>query len=379
MVEQYTALSRRQAMAHVGELTLGAAAGLAMTSLCGCGSKHERTLQAQQRVVLYSSVDDFVLREVIKRFEAATGIAVDVLGDTEAVKTTGLVARLLAEKEAPHADVWWSSEPFGSEQLAQAGVLKAVDVAVPKSRIEGATKRLIGTDGTWYGIALRARVLGVRRGRFENEAAPTRLSELVDTKYQGRVGMARPAFGTTRGHMAALAWRWGGDAFQAWLEAMNANGLKLYDSNSAVVRALGQGELDVGLTDTDDVWAAQRNNWPVDAVFEAVDNDDDDTLTQSSAGKWPSFGPMLIAGTVGKVRNPANAKAAMKLMKFLILGEAESILAKSAMHTIPVWQDRLPNQQAGAPYAIEGGWLPDVGKVVAVMDDAMIRCQGVLG
>ncbi len=377
MGNQYALLSRRQAMTHMGQTTLGAAAGLASAGLWGCGAKHESPSQAQQRVVLYSSVDDFVLRDVVERFEAATGIAVDVLGDTEAVKTTGLVARLLTEKDAPRADVWWSSEPFGSEKLAQAGVLEAVDMALPKPRIEGASERLVGTDGTWYGIALRSRVLGVRRGRFTNDAAPTRLRDLVDTKFRGRVGMARPAFGTTRGHMAALALRWGGEVFEAWLSAMKANGLKLYDSNSAVVRALGQGELDVGLTDTDDVWAAQRNAWPVDAVFEAVD-DDEDTSAKSS-GKWPSFGPMLIAGTVGKVHNSAHAAAANELMKFLILGQAESILADSVMHTIPVWHDRLLNQHSGMPYAIPGGWLPDVGKVVAVMDDAMTRCQRVLG
>jgi iron(III) transport system substrate-binding protein len=60
-------------------------------------------------VVLYSSVDDFLLREVVAAFEAESGVRVRLVGDTEATKTTGLVERLLAERGRPREDVWWSS------------------------------------------------------------------------------------------------------------------------------------------------------------------------------------------------------------------------------------------------------------------------------
>ncbi|QKK07177.1 MAG: solute-binding protein [Planctomycetota bacterium] len=98
-------------------------------------------------------------------------------------------------------------------------------------------------------------MLAVREGF--GEAPPSRLRDLTGDRFRGRVGMARPRFGTTRGHMGALLATAGTAVFRAWLEAMAANGLRLYDGNSTVVRAVTEGELDVCLTDTDDVWAQQ--------------------------------------------------------------------------------------------------------------------------
>jgi iron(III) transport system substrate-binding protein len=56
-----------------------------------------------QRVVVYVSADDVVARPILDAFEKDTGIKVEMRGDTEATKTTGLVQRLRAEKERPRA------------------------------------------------------------------------------------------------------------------------------------------------------------------------------------------------------------------------------------------------------------------------------------
>ncbi len=68
--------------------------------------------------------DDYLLREMIAAFEKETGIDVLEVGDTEATKTVGLYTRLVDEKDAPRADVWWSNEPFYTVRLAEQGVLE---------------------------------------------------------------------------------------------------------------------------------------------------------------------------------------------------------------------------------------------------------------
>ena len=75
------------------------------------------------RVTLYVSADEHVARQVIERFEDATGIEVQVVGDTELKKTTGLVERIRREAERPRADVFWNSEAFMTEALAAEGLL----------------------------------------------------------------------------------------------------------------------------------------------------------------------------------------------------------------------------------------------------------------
>lgn len=362
-------IGRRAAM---GVLSV-AALGTVGLSLGGCGARDGQSTEKQREVVLYSSVDDFVLRDVVASFEEMTGIRVRLLGDTEATKTTGLIERLVTERDRPRADVWWSSEPFGTIRLTEMGLLAPAGIEPPAIVDPPLRGRLDAADGSWFGMALRARVLAVREGRFAEEETPRRLRELTDERFRGRVGMARPRFGTTRGHMDALFASCGGAAMAEWLGAMKANGLRLYDGNSTVVRAVTDAEIDIGLTDTDDVWAARANRAPVRAVFEAPDSED---AAAGDAGGLCSPGAMLIPNTVARVRGGPNPEAAGELIGFLLGGRAEELLARSTSHNIPVRRDGFPDLSA---FAVPGGWLPDLAAVAAVDAEAMALCDRVLG
>ena len=81
--------------------------------------------QKQSEVVLYTSVDEPYIRQLIKRFEIANGVKVVLVTDSEGAKTTGLAERVLAERERPRCDVYWGNEPFHTVRLAEAGVLQA--------------------------------------------------------------------------------------------------------------------------------------------------------------------------------------------------------------------------------------------------------------
>jgi iron(III) transport system substrate-binding protein len=327
--------------------------------------------------VLYSSVDDALLRSVVASFEAATRVKVLIVGDTEATKTTGLVERLLAERAGPRADVWWSSEPFGTIRLTREGLLEAYQ-SESEERLAGGWpaelvgKRDAGGAPAWYGFACRARVMAYDTRDVSPEAAPRALRELTDEKWKGRVGMARPQFGTTRGHMAALAASCGPEALRAWLVAMESNGLRLYDGNSSVVRAIAQGEIDIGLTDTDDVWAAQREGWPIGLSFETPDG--------PGAGGVPSGlcsrGPMLIPNTVALVKGAPHPVQARALIDFLLGADVENQLARSDSHNLPVGGE-LPTELAA--YSIPGGWRPELTAVADHAVGALAICQEVLG
>lgn len=74
--------------------------------LNGCKSKKS----AQREVVIYTSLDKVFSQPILEAFEKETGIKVLDVYDSEATKTTGLVNRLIAEKNNPRADVFWNSE-----------------------------------------------------------------------------------------------------------------------------------------------------------------------------------------------------------------------------------------------------------------------------
>lgn len=350
-----------------------------------------------REVVLYSSVDAPFLAQAIAPFEAQSGVRVRVVTDTEATKTFGLVRRLIDEKDKPRADVWWSSEPLGTERLAAEGVLDPTLSRAEASLPGGWPASLRGRDQSWYGHALRARVIVFNTNLYTRGNAPRTLRELAGQRFAGRVGMARPQFGTTRTHLAALIAAHGEPATREWLAAMQAAGVRLYDGNATVVRAIAQGEIDLGLTDTDDVWAGQREGWPVDLVFESTDKPD--AAPAPGLPALPSIGPLVMPFTVAKVRggpNPTNAKV---LMDYLLSADVERLLASSDSRNFPIrpdlqaefekwWisEDARPAGQrarAGArterkPAGLDSAW-PGWGAVAAAADRAAALADEVLG
>lgn len=281
------------------------------------------TVDRDHHFVLYTSVDDEFAKMVVEEFTKETGIKVKVVGDTEATKTTGLIARLKAEAGNPQCDIWWSSEPFGTIDLANSEILMSSGIA---GLAKGWPSELVADDGSWIGFASRPRVIAYATDRIENP--PTTLRDFAQPHWKGRIGMARPQFGTTRGHMGILAARWGLPEFERWLTMLKNNNIRLYDGNASVVRAIAMGEIDLGLTDTDDVWAGQRNDWKVDCVYESFDS----PMVLSTLS---SRGPTLLPNTIGIIDGSKNPNNARQLAKFLLSPRVETLLAESTSRNLP--------------------------------------------
>jgi iron(III) transport system substrate-binding protein len=194
-------------------------------------------------------------------------------------------------------------------------------------------------------------VIVYHSGKIGAAEAPASEEALLGERWRGKVGMARPQFGTTRGHMGFLLHACGGERFRAWVRGLKASGVRLYDGNSQVVRAVAQGEIDVGLTDTDDVYAGQREGWPVAMVYPRA----------GKGGCQP--GPMLVPNTVGVVKGAPHADAAGRLVDFLLSADTERLLAGSESHNLPVRPGVAAEFKAFA--TPEGTGVPDLGAVEA--------------
>jgi len=229
------------------------------------------------RVVVYTSQDQVYSQEILAEFTKETGIKVDAVYDSEAVKTVGLSNRLLAERENPQCDVWWSNEELRTRQLAGEGVF---DTSVP-----------------WKSFGFRSRKLVVNTNLISIAEAPRSLDELRGERWRGKFAMAYPMFGTTSVHMLALRQSWGVERWREWCQAIQANEAMVVDGNSVVVRLVGHGEAAIGLTDHDDIAAGQRNGMPIAAV----------EIRET----------LFVPNTVALVRGSRNEAAAQALMDYL--------------------------------------------------------------
>lgn len=349
-----------------GKMPLGFALCLFTMLVVSCG---RRPANGASEVVLYTSCDDYLLRDLKPLFKKETGITLLLVGDTEATKTTGLVQRVIAERDRPRADVWWSNEPLGTLKLAEEGLLAPSTPRALKEDFGGKWPRgLSSPDGLWWGFALRARAVVYNTARLKEADVPRSLGELADPKWKGRIGMARPQFGTTRAQMAWLLASCGEESFRAWLTALKANNVRLYDGNSAVVRAASQGEIDVGLTDTDDVVSGQREKWPVAMVLERAG--------EVKAGLC-SPGPLCIANTVALVKGGPHSKEAAALIDFLLSEKVEKLLAESESRNLPIHEALAHTLQGKLP--ISPMEMPDLPMIHRAVPAAMKACTEILG
>lgn len=241
-------------------------------------------------IVIYTSVDQVYSEPVFKIFEEKTGIKVKALYDVEAQKTTGLAARLEAEKDNPQADVFWNGEFTKTIALMEKDVLSE-----------------------YISFGGRARVLLVNTEKINEEDYPKQLNDLLSNKYEpSTIAIARPLFGTTFSQSCALYAQWGDIEGNAFFNQIKENGIRIVEGNSVVRDLVVSGEVIMGLTDTDDAYDAIKKGKPVKMIF--LDQGPED------------MGTLITPNTVGKVKGGSNPSNADVFIDFIKSDEATALL-----------------------------------------------------
>jgi iron(III) transport system substrate-binding protein len=272
--------------------------------------------KATQEVVVYTSVDDVFARPIAERFEKETGIKVRLVPDTEETKSAGLLNRLIAEKERPQADMFWSGDPV------RAAILKVKGVSAPyrSPQADGLPQQFSDLDGYWTGFSARARVLIYNRNLVPEGQEPASVMDLLDPRFRGKACIANPLFGTTSMHAAALFAVLGEDKARAFFEGFTANGGKMLSSNGEVRRRVAAGAFAVGVTDTDDANVARLEGKPVGIVYPDAN----------------SIGTLIIPNCAVLIAGSPNRAAGQWFIDYLLRPETEEALAKSEAAQMPL-------------------------------------------
>lgn len=263
----------------------------------------------RNEVVVYTSVDQVFSEPVLQDFEKETGVKVKVVFDTEEAKSTGVMNRLIAEKDNPQCDVFWSGDPI------RADLLKQKRITTPYKSIvaEDISPVFKDKDGHWTGFSARARVLLYNTDSIEEGKLPSSIAALTDPKFKGRFAMANPLFGTTSFQIAALFISWGDTDAMKWLQGIKTNEVVIATSNGDVKKKVMNGEVAMGLTDTDDANEAIKDGGHVKIVF----------LDQQG------IGDLINPNTVSLIANSPNSENGRKLIDYLLSKQTERKLAIS--------------------------------------------------
>lgn len=274
---------------------------------------------AKPEVIVYAALDRTFSEPILEDFERQTGIRVRVKYDTESTKSVGLTSQIIAESRGrTRCDVFWNNEILNTLRLDGLDLLAPVR---PAARDEFPDEFRSPQDH-WHGFAARARVLIVNTELVAEEQTPDSIFSLLDPHWKGRIGMAKPLFGTTATHSVCLFVALGEERARQFFQDLKANDVQILGGNKQVAEDVAHGRLAFGLTDTDDAIIELESGFPVRIVYP-------DALPSQ-------LGTLFIPNTVCQLRGAPHPESAKKLIDYLVTPEVERRLAAGASAQIPL-------------------------------------------
>ncbi|MFA5795048.1 MAG: extracellular solute-binding protein [Candidatus Brocadiia bacterium] len=267
-------------------------------------------------VVIYNALDEVFSGPILKDFETTTGIKVKMLTDTEAVKTVGLVTRLIEEKDNPQADVFWNNEIGWTLVMKQKGMFESYQAESARNIPDTYKDK----NGFWTGFAARARVILYNTSLVQENEVPQSILDFTKPIYKGRVAIARPVVGTMATHAAALFVNLGEAETKKFFIELKANDCKIVAGNMMAAKMVANGEIAICLTDTDDANGMMLDNKPVKMVY------------PDQSG----MGALVLPNSIALIKGGPNQENGKKLIEYILKAETEQKLAKLPSAQMPL-------------------------------------------
>ena len=210
---------------------------LVLLTLAACSSNGGEAEEQRESLVVYSGRAEELVGHFLEEFEQESGVDVQV----KFGGTAELASQILEEGDNSPADVFFAQD---------AGSLGAVQdedafVTLPQELISTVPERFRSRTDHWVGITGRSRTVAYNPERVRPEEFPASIVDFTDAKWKDRLGWA-PSNGSFQSFITAMRQMRGEDATRQWLEAMKANGIRVYPNNITIVEAVSAGEIDAG-------------------------------------------------------------------------------------------------------------------------------------
>jgi iron(III) transport system substrate-binding protein len=304
---------------------------IALAVCAGCGETSEGP---GPRVVVYSSLDREFSEPLLKDYASRTGVEVLPKFDVESTKTVGLTNLIITESEQPRCDLFWNNEILNTLRLKEKGLLAPFHPA----HADELPATFRAKDGSWYGFAARARILLVNTSLVAEADRPKGIKDLVDPRWKGKIGIAKPLFGTTATHAACLFVAWGDDQAKSFFRELKSNDVQVLSGNKQVATAVGSGQLAFGLTDTDDAMGEVDAGRPVVIIY--------------PDRKPGELGTLFIPNTLALIKGSRRPEAARALADYLLSPNIETALADGPSAQIPLLSSTVAKPRVETPKTV---------------------------
>jgi len=265
---------------------------------------------AQGTLLVYAVVNQDDAELLTDMFRERTGIDVRFLRGS----TGELVARVIAERAAPQADVLLGGASSLHIAIRDEGALAAY--RSPEADVLGAGMR--DPEGYWTGFYLTALGIGVNAARFDQRfpdvPRPATWEDLLDPRFAGEIVMTDPVASSTAYLFLQLhLQRLGSEAGWAYLERLAPLVGQFPSSGGAPPQLVGTGEYSLGVAFVHALARYRDQGFPVELIV-------------------PS-GTVGEVGAVSIIAGGPNLAAAQRFVDFVLSAEAQQAFVNQSLTT----------------------------------------------
>ena len=284
---------------NVKKLAASTAALMMLGLVAGCSSSSNEQASDVTELTVYSGRSEEFIAPFFADWEASTGIKLNVrYGDS-----AELSAQILEEGNNSPADLFLSQDAGSLGAIAQAGLF----TKLPSDVAADIPAAYVAANRQWVGITGRARVFAYAPDRVKT--LPVSITDLTKPIYKNQIGIA-PTNASFQAFLTALIENKGTAFAKTWLEDLQANGVKIYLKNSAIVEAIDKGEISIGLVNHYYVWE----------VSESLGRAINAKIGYFAPG---DLGNLINVSGAGVLKTSAKQKAAQDLINYLTSGPAQ--------------------------------------------------------
>lgn len=247
-------------------------------------------------ITIYSGRSKNLVGPIMEAFEKETGIKVNARYGG----TSELAATLLEEGKNSPADIFFAQDAGALGAIMAEGLFRKL----PDSILNQVPKKFRSDKGMWVGTSGRARVVAYSTIRVKESDLPASVLSFTDPKWKGRLGWA-PSNGSFQAFITAMRVKLGQDAARNWLKGIIKNEPKVYPNNSAIVGAIGAGEIDAGFVNHYYLLNFLKEKGP-------------DFPVKNYYPKGHDLGAMLNVAGVGILNTAKNPTGAEKFINYLL-------------------------------------------------------------
>ncbi|WP_370515658.1 extracellular solute-binding protein [Kangiella sp. HZ709] len=264
------------------------------------------TEEKAQKIVVYSSRKEHLIKPFFEEFTANTGIDIDYITD----KAGPLVTRLKAEGARTPADIFMTVDAGNLWLAKREGVLQSVTSATLENNV---AQNLQDPDNQWFGLTVRARTMVYDKNKVKPEELSS-YEDLADPKWQGRLCLRTSKKVYNQSLVAMLIARHGEvkaeSIIKGWVDNLAT---APFSNDTKVVKAIEAGQCEVGIVNSYYFGRLEKENPDISVALYLPENSEQGVHVNISG-----------AGITKHAKNP---KAALQLIEWLSSKSAQQMYA----------------------------------------------------